>query len=73
MSQMTAPGPAGDKVLTGIAEASQDSLASYKEQLATTHMFYTPASGVQMASVAGSEEDHGSGPPVLLHARTAGR
>jgi len=39
-----------DKVLIGIAEASQDSLASYKEQLSTTHMFYTPQSGVQMAS-----------------------
>jgi NitT/TauT family transport system substrate-binding protein len=50
MSQMTAPGAAGDKVLTGIAEASQDSLVSYKEQLATTHMFYTPKSGVQMTS-----------------------
>ncbi len=52
MSQMTAAGPAGDKVLTSIAEASQDSLASYKEQLATTHMFYTPASAVQMMSAA---------------------
>jgi NitT/TauT family transport system substrate-binding protein len=50
MGQMTAQGAAGDKVLTSIAEASQDSLASYKEQLATTHMFYTPQSGVQMAS-----------------------
>jgi NitT/TauT family transport system substrate-binding protein len=50
MSQMTAQGAAGDKVLTSIGEASQDSLASYKEQLATTHMFYTPQSGVQMAS-----------------------
>jgi NitT/TauT family transport system substrate-binding protein len=50
MSQMTAAGPASDKVLTGIAEASQDSLASYKEQLSTTHMFFTPQSGVQMAS-----------------------
>jgi NitT/TauT family transport system substrate-binding protein len=50
MGEMTAQGPAGDKVLTGIAEASQDSLASYKEQLATTHMFYTPQSATQMAS-----------------------
>jgi NitT/TauT family transport system substrate-binding protein len=50
MSQMTAPGAAGDKVLTEIGEASQDSLASYKEQLATTHMFSTPASAVQMTS-----------------------
>ncbi len=50
MSQMTTAGPAGDKVLTGIAEASQDTLASYKEQLNTTHMFYTPQSALQMAS-----------------------
>src|SRR5215471_11146292 len=39
MSQMTQSGAAGDKVLTQIAEASQDTLASYKEQLSTTHMF----------------------------------
>jgi len=50
MSQMSAPGAATDKVLAGIAEASQDSLASYKEQLSTTHMFYTPQSAVQMAT-----------------------
>jgi len=31
-----------DKVLAGIAEGSQDTLASYKEQLSTTKMFYTP-------------------------------
>src|SRR5215471_14795347 len=31
-----------DKVLTAIAEGSQDTLASYKEQLSTTRMFYTP-------------------------------
>jgi NitT/TauT family transport system substrate-binding protein len=48
MSQMTSAG--ADKVLTEIGEASQDTLASYKEQLSTTHMFYTPASGVQMTS-----------------------
>ena len=50
MSQMSQTGPAADKVLTGIAEASKDSLASYKEQLATTHMFYTPQSAAQMTS-----------------------
>src|ERR1043165_368113 len=33
-----------DKVLTAIAEGSQDTLASYKEQLSTTKMFYTPKS-----------------------------
>jgi NitT/TauT family transport system substrate-binding protein len=37
LGQMT-----NDKVLTGIAEGSQDTLASYKEQLSTTKMFYTP-------------------------------
>ena len=54
MSQMTKTGPEGDKVLTGIAQASEDSLASYKEQLGTTHMFYTPQSAVQMAYLSGS-------------------
>ncbi len=72
MSQMTAAGPAGDKVLTSIAESSQETLASYKEQLATTHMFYTPALLISDDVGAGSEEDHGTGPPVLLHTRSAG-
>ena len=44
MAQMTAPAP--DRALTAIAAASQDTLASYKEQLSTTHMFYTPQSGI---------------------------
>jgi NitT/TauT family transport system substrate-binding protein len=48
MNQMTGAG--ADKVLTQIAEASQDSLVSYKEQLSTTRMFYTPKSGVDMAA-----------------------
>jgi NitT/TauT family transport system substrate-binding protein len=52
MSQMSTTGPAADKVLSGIAEASQDSLTSYKEQLGTTHMFYTPQSATQAASSA---------------------
>lgn len=47
---MSKPGPEGDKVLTAIGEASQDSLASYKEQLSTTHMFYTPQSALQFAT-----------------------
>jgi NitT/TauT family transport system substrate-binding protein len=50
MGLMTQTGAAGDKVLTGIAEASKDSLISYKEQLSTTHMFYTPQSAVQMTA-----------------------
>ncbi len=36
--------------LTGSAEASGDSLASYEEQLQTTHLFYTPQSAVEYAT-----------------------
>ncbi len=53
MSLMSKPGAETDKVLTGIAEASQDSLASYKEQLSTTHMFFTPQSAVEMTTSPG--------------------
>jgi NitT/TauT family transport system substrate-binding protein len=41
LSQMSS-----DKVLAAIAEGSQDTLESYKEQLSTTKMFYTPKSAV---------------------------
>jgi NitT/TauT family transport system substrate-binding protein len=50
LAQMSKPGPETDKVLAGIAGASQDTLASYKEQLATTHMFYSPQSAAEMAT-----------------------
>jgi NitT/TauT family transport system substrate-binding protein len=50
MTAMQQTGPAGDKVLASIAEASKDTLASYKEQLGTTHMYYTPQSAVQMTA-----------------------
>jgi NitT/TauT family transport system substrate-binding protein len=50
LTQMSKPGPDGDKVLASIAEASQDTLASYKEQLSTTHMFFTPQSAVEMVT-----------------------
>lgn len=43
MAQMSGSGAATDKVLTMIADASKDSLGSYKEQLSTTHMFFKPA------------------------------
>ena len=36
-----------DKVLTGIAAGAQDTLASYKEQLSTTNLFYTPQSALE--------------------------
>jgi NitT/TauT family transport system substrate-binding protein len=48
MAQMTSPAP--DKALAAIAEGSQDTLVSYKEQLSTTHMFYTPQSAMQQTS-----------------------
>ena len=50
LTQMSKPGPDSDKVLASIAEASQDTLASYKEQLSTTHMFFTPQSAVEMTT-----------------------
>ena len=37
-------------MLTAIAEGSQDSLESYKEQLSTTHLLYTPQAGLQLAT-----------------------
>ncbi len=49
---MAKPGPEADKVLAAIAEASQDTLASYKEQLSTTHMFYTAQSALEMTASA---------------------
>jgi NitT/TauT family transport system substrate-binding protein len=39
-----------DKVLAAIAEGSQDTLASYKEQLSTTKMFYTPKDAAAFAA-----------------------
>jgi NitT/TauT family transport system substrate-binding protein len=47
MALMSGTGTQSDKVLAGIAEGSADSLASYKEQLSTTHMFYTAQSAAQ--------------------------
>lgn len=47
---MSQKGPAGDKVLAAIAEGSQDTLESYKEQLSTTRMFYTPQSAAEFGA-----------------------
>jgi NitT/TauT family transport system substrate-binding protein len=41
-----------DKVLTGIAAGAQDTLASYKEQLSTTNLFYTPQSALDFMTPA---------------------
>ena len=47
MSLMSSQGASADKVLSSIAEGSGDSLASYKEQLSTTKMFYQPQAAEQ--------------------------
>jgi NitT/TauT family transport system substrate-binding protein len=52
LGQMAKPGAEGDKVLASIAEASQDTLPSYKEQLSTTHMFYAAQSALEMTASA---------------------
>ena len=50
MALMSGKGPAADKVLAAIAEGSQDSLQSYKEQLSTTHMLFTPQAALALAT-----------------------
>jgi NitT/TauT family transport system substrate-binding protein len=52
MTLMSGKGPATDKVLSAIAEGSSDTLDSYKEQLSTTKMFFTPLSAVQYSDSA---------------------
>jgi NitT/TauT family transport system substrate-binding protein len=47
---MSGKGPETDKVLTAIAEGSADTLESYKEQLSTTKMFYTPQSAAEFGA-----------------------
>jgi len=56
LSLMSQKGPAGEKILAAIAEGSQDTLESYKEQLATTKMFYTPQSAVEFGASAGLKD-----------------
>ena len=50
MSLMSAAN--NDKVLTTIAEGSADTLMSYKEQISTTKMFYTPKAAVDFGAAA---------------------
>jgi NitT/TauT family transport system substrate-binding protein len=52
MSQLSKPGPAADKALHVVAEASEDTLDSLKEQLSTTHMFYAPQSAAAFLASA---------------------
>jgi NitT/TauT family transport system substrate-binding protein len=46
MALMTGPSPTVDRVLTAVAEASSDTLTSYKEQLSTTRLMVTPDSAI---------------------------
>ena len=50
---MSGKGPETDKVLKAIADGSQDTLESYKEQLSTTNLFYTASSA---AAFTGAKE-----------------
>jgi NitT/TauT family transport system substrate-binding protein len=50
MTQMSAKNGVADKTLSAIAEGSQDTLDSYKEQLSTTKMFYTPQSAADFGA-----------------------
>jgi len=56
MARMSAQGPETDKVLAAIAGGSEDTLESYKEQLSTTKMFYTPKSASEFGASAGLKE-----------------
>lgn len=59
LALMSQKGPAGDKVLAAIAEGSQDTLESYKEQLSTTKMFYTAQSAVEFGASADLKQKMG--------------
>jgi NitT/TauT family transport system substrate-binding protein len=50
MRMMSASG--ADKTLAAVAEGSQDTLASYKEQLSTTRMFYAPQEALAYSKTA---------------------
>lgn len=50
---MSGKSPETDKVLKAIADGSQDTLESYKEQLSTTNLFYTASSA---AAFTGAKE-----------------
>jgi NitT/TauT family transport system substrate-binding protein len=52
MAQMSGTGPAHERSLTESAAASGDTLASYREQLKTTHLFYSPASATDFSDGA---------------------
>jgi NitT/TauT family transport system substrate-binding protein len=50
VAQLAGSGNASAAAISGSAAASDDSVASYKEQLRTTHLFSTPQSAAQFAT-----------------------
>ena len=50
MAQLTGTGTTAAAAISGSAAASSDSVASYKEQLETTHLFATPQTATQFAT-----------------------
>jgi NitT/TauT family transport system substrate-binding protein len=52
MTELTGSGPAAVRAISGSAAASDDSVASYKEQLQTTHLFASPQSAAQFTADA---------------------
>ncbi len=52
MAELTGSGSAAARAISGSAAASDDSVASYKEQLQTTHLFASPQSATQFATDA---------------------
>ena len=56
LAQMSGTGPQTDKVLAAIAEGSSDTLPAYKEQLATTKMFYTPQEAADFGASPGLKQ-----------------
>ena len=56
MAQMTGAGPASAQAISGSAAASDDSVASYKEQLKTTYLFSQADAAAQFAAGAGLKQ-----------------
>src|SRR5208283_1598946 len=49
LAQLSSKGPLAEKAVAGIAAAAGDSIPSFKEQLSTTHLFYSPQSAAEFA------------------------
>jgi NitT/TauT family transport system substrate-binding protein len=56
MAQMAGSGPMHDRAIVESAAASDDSSASYRSQLTTTHLFYTPKSAVDFTDGPGIKQ-----------------